>query len=160
MDGADALTLRPARLPEARALADMSRRLIEQGLDWRYTPSRMAVLLNDPETLAVVACDATHIQGFAVMQFGAERAHLVLLCVEPAQQRRGIGRRLDSWLLRSAQVAGMQSIQLELRADNAPALAFYRQLGYAEAQLVPGYYGGRLAARRMLRPLRPGAETG
>ena len=88
MDGADALTLRPARLPEARALADMSRRLIEQGLDWRYTPSRMAVLLSDPETLAVVACDARHIQGFAVMQFGAERAHLVLLCVEPAQQRR------------------------------------------------------------------------
>lgn len=160
MGGADALTLRPARLHEARAMADMSRRLIESGLAWRYRPSRMAVLISDPETLAVVACDAARIQGFAMMQFGAERAHLVLLCVEPSQQRRGIGRRLDAWLLLSAQVAGMESVQLELRADNAPALAFYSRLGYAETQQVPGYYDGRLAARRMVRRLRPGTAMG
>jgi [ribosomal protein S18]-alanine N-acetyltransferase len=76
------------------------------------------------------------------------------LCVRADQQRRGIGRRLHAWLLQSAQVAGMASITLELRADNAVARLFYQQLGFAETLLVPGYYDGQVAARRMHLPLR------
>jgi ribosomal-protein-alanine N-acetyltransferase len=130
-------------------LAGMSRELIEAGLGWRYTPLRMAALIADPETLAVVAFDGAQIQGFAVMSFGDLHAHLVLLCVQPAQQLRGIGRRLHDWLVESARVAGIESIQLELRADNAAALSLYKHLGYAETALVPGYYAGRVAALRM-----------
>jgi [ribosomal protein S18]-alanine N-acetyltransferase len=98
-------------------------------------------------------------QGFAVMQFGDERAHLVLLCVHATQQRLGLGRALHDWLLKSAQVAGMASIALELRADNSTAMAFYRSLGYREVDTVAGYYDGRIAARRMLRHLREGLAS-
>ncbi len=73
------------------------------------------------------------------MQFGNEHAHLVLLCVQPLARHRGIGRRLTEWLVESARVAGIQLIRLELRADNAAALAFYRRLGFTETQRVPGY---------------------
>ena len=146
--------LRPACVHEARAMAEMSRALIETGLAWRYTPRRIAALIADPDSLALVAHDGARIQGFAVMQFGDERAHLVLLCVQPALQRRGIGRSLTEWLLESARVAGIASIQLELRADNAAALAFYRRLGFGETQVVAGYYDGSISARRMTLPLR------
>jgi ribosomal-protein-alanine N-acetyltransferase len=148
-----AITLRPALLNEATTLARMSRDLIEAGLGWRYTPQRMAALIADAETLAVVAFDGAQIQGFAVMSFGDTHAHLVLLGVQPAQQGRGIGRRLHDWLLESARVAGIESIRLELRADNAAALAFYKRLGFTEAALVPGYYAGRITAQRMTLPL-------
>jgi ribosomal-protein-alanine N-acetyltransferase len=144
-----AITLRPARLQEAPTLAGMSRELIEVGLGWRYTPLRMAALIADPETLAVVAFDGSQIQGFAVMSFGDLHAHLVLLAVQTAQQGRGIGRRLHNWLVESARVAGIESIQLELRADNGAAHSFYQRLGFTETALVPGYYAGRVAARRM-----------
>ena len=135
-------------------MAEMSRVLIEAGLAWRYTPARMAALIGDPEAVALVAHDGARIQGFAVMQFGDEQAHLVLLCVQPAQRHRGIGRRLSQWLIESARVAGIESIGLELRADNAAALAFYQGLGFAEQELVPGYYDGQAAARRMTLRLR------
>jgi [ribosomal protein S18]-alanine N-acetyltransferase len=151
-----ALTLRPACAQEARIMAEMSRELIEGGLHWRYTPIRMAALIAQPDTLAVVARDAQHIQGFAVLHFGDMHAHLALFCVQAHQQRRGIGRRLHEWLLLSAQVAGMASITLELRADNVVARLFYRQLGFAETVLVPGYYDGQVAARRMRLQLRAG----
>lgn len=144
---------------EAQAMADMSRELVETGLGWRYTPIRMATLISDPETVALVACEAPHLRGLAVMQFGEERGHIALLCVDPEQQRRGIGRRLIEWLVESAQVAGLVSIGLELRADNLAALAFYRRLAFSETQLVPGYYSGRIAARRMVRPLRRDVEA-
>ena len=154
-----ALPLRPARATDAPVLAEMSRDLIEAGLDWRYRPRRMAALIADPETMALVADDGARIHGFAVMKFGDEVAHLTLLCVRPAQRGCGVGRRLIEWLVASARVAGIASIRLELRADNAAALAFYRRLGFAETSLVPAYYGGRLAARRMELPLRQPAAT-
>lgn len=139
-------------------MAEMSRQLIEAGLGWRYTPQRMATLIRHAETVALVAHDTAGLQGLAVMQFGDERAHLVLLCVKPALRRGGIGRRLVDWLLQSARVAGVQAIDLELRADNAAALAFYRQLGFAQTQRVPAYYDGRVAAQRMTLQLYA-AET-
>jgi ribosomal protein S18 acetylase RimI-like enzyme len=146
--------LRPARAEDAAAMAEMSRTQIEAGLAWRYTPRRVAALIRDRETVALVAHDGTAILGFAVMQFGDERAHLMLLCVQPQRRQRGIGRRLVGWLLASARVAGIEQIELELRADNGVALAFYRRLGFAESQLVPDYYGGSLSAQRMMLRLR------
>ena len=91
------------------------------------------------------------------MQFGDERAHLVLMCVRPARRRQGVARRLLDWLEGSARVAGIVSIDLELRADNDGAHAFYRALGFGESAVVPGYYEGRVAARRMSLRLRPPA---
>ena len=152
-----AVTLRLARVEEAEAMAAMSRDLIEAGLAWRYSPQRVAALVDDRETVALVACDGAGLQGFAVMQFGDERAHLVLMCVRPACRRQGIARSLLDWLVDSARVAGIASIDLELRADNEGAHAFYRTLGFGESIVVPGYYEGRVAARRMLRWLRPPA---
>ena len=88
------------------------------------------------------------------MQFGDERAHLVLLAVAPALRRRGIGRRMLAWLTESAQVAGVMSIHVELRAQNHAAHALYRTAGFAESLRIPGYYSGRETAVRMLRLLR------
>ncbi len=171
--------LRLARLQDAPALAVLSRELIEAGLVWRYTPPRMAALIRHPETVALVACAAPPIQaltqaptrppaappsappsdttvhGFAVMHFGDAQAHLSLLCVQPQQRQQGIGRRLTDWLAASARVAGITSIALELRADNASALGFYRRLGFVETTLLPGYYDDRIAARRMTLNLAP-----
>lgn len=141
--------LRPARRQDAGVLAAMSRELIETGLGWRYTPARIAALIDDAETMVLVAGEAADIHGFAAMHFGDTQAHLALLCVQPARQRQGTGRGLMAWLTESARVAGMASIRLELRADNAAALAFYRRLGFVEQQWIDGYYDGLVAARRM-----------
>lgn len=51
---------------------------------------------------------------------------MTLLCVNPEHQRRGIGQRLNQWMVDSARLAGIATIRLELRADNTTALAFYR----------------------------------
>jgi ribosomal protein S18 acetylase RimI-like enzyme len=76
-----------------------------------------------------LACDGVQVLGFAAVQFGESRAILTLLCVQPAMHRRRIARRLTEWLRESTRIAGIASIQVELRADHAPALAFYCRLG-------------------------------
>jgi ribosomal protein S18 acetylase RimI-like enzyme len=158
-----AITIRLAEPKDAQAIAVMSRDFIEAGLGWKYDAARVLRAIRDPETLAVVACEGAKagrgaLAGFAILEMGEERAHLVLLAVRPAHRRQGIGERLLEWLLESARTAGMASIHLELRSGNDAARRFYRAMGFYETVLVPGYYRGgegrKEGALRMLRVLR------
>jgi ribosomal-protein-alanine N-acetyltransferase len=159
-----AITIRLAEPRDAQAIALMSRDFIETGLGWKYDAARVMRAIRDRETLAAVACENAKsgargaIIGFAIMELGDERAHLVLLAVRPSQRRQGIGQRMLEWLLQSARTAGMASIHLELRSGNDVARRFYRAMGFYETVLVPGYYRGgegrKEGALRMLRVLR------
>jgi ribosomal-protein-alanine N-acetyltransferase len=137
----------------------MSRDLIETGLGWSYRSERMSAMIRDPEVVALTSVDGARLTGFAFMRFGDERAHLVLLAVDPIHRHRGVGRGLLGWLLGSAAVAGMSSVHVESRADNHAAHALYRAMGFAESLRIPGYYRGRETAVRMLRILRAPALT-
>ena len=152
-------TLQFAGGSDAATLAGMSRDLIEDGLGWRYRTQSVRQLIVDPETVTLVARSGESLAGFGIMKFGDERAHLVLLAVQPQYQRRGIARRLIQWLVESAAIAGVASIHVELRAQNTVAYAFYRAIGFAETLRLPGYYSGRETAIRMLRMLRPPADS-
>ena len=144
-----------ARPSDAQALAMMARDLIETDLGWTYREERIGSFIADAESVALVVreSDGT-IGGFAIMKFGDERAHLVLLAVRPKYRRRGIGRRLLAWLVESALTAGVMSIHVELRAGNRPAYRLYRTLGFVETFHIPRYYQGRETAVRMIRMLR------
>jgi ribosomal-protein-alanine N-acetyltransferase len=142
-----------ARPPDARAIAEMSRDLIEHGLTWSWTPARVQHFISGPESSVVVARRERHITAFAIMHFGDEVAHLNLLAVAPEHRRQGLGRQLMSWLTQTAMVAGVFRINLELRTHNEPARIFYESLGFDQLGVVPGYYQGREAALRMSRRL-------
>jgi [ribosomal protein S18]-alanine N-acetyltransferase len=155
------ITLQFAQRGDAAMLAAMSRDLIEAGLGWRYQAQPVRQLIEDAETVTLVARSGDAVAGFGIMKFGDERAHLVLLAVRPDFRRRGIARRVTQWLMESAATAGVASIHVELRARNTGAYAFYRTIGFAETLRVPGYYAGRETAIRMLRLLRtPASKAG
>ncbi|MFO1304071.1 MAG: GNAT family N-acetyltransferase [Burkholderiales bacterium] len=144
---------------DAHSIAEMSRDLIEHGLGWQYRRERIAGMIADRDTVAVVTRDGPRVAGFAFMTFGPERGHLVLLAVQPSHHRQGLARRMIAWLSDSAVVAGVVSIHVELRASNHGALAFYRREGFTETLRVPGYYRGRESAIRMMRLLRTPGGT-
>ncbi|MCX7893244.1 MAG: GNAT family N-acetyltransferase [Burkholderiales bacterium] len=148
------VTLRLANGGDARAIAALSRDLIEHGLGWSWTPERVARNLANPDTSAVVACEGARLIGFAIMYFGDEAAHLNLLAVRAEYQRAGVGRRLFEWLRESALVAGIAVVRLELRASNRAGRRFYASLGFEETGFVPFYYRGRETALRMALRLR------
>jgi ribosomal-protein-alanine N-acetyltransferase len=151
------VTLQLAHGNHAQAIALMSRERIEKGLAWSWTPRRVLRCIADPDTNVVVALDSRGgLQGFAIMNYGDEQAHLSLLAVRSTQGRRGIGSALLRWLEATALAAGIGHITLEARAGNVAARAFYRRLGYREIQVVPGYYGGCEACVHITKHLQPG----
>ena len=95
------------------------------------------------------------IAGFGIMRYADDIAHLNLLAVDPAHQRRGVARALLEWLEATAFTAGTFVIGLEVRATNQGAIAFYNTMGYRELERIAGYYQGIESAIRMQRDLRP-----
>jgi ribosomal-protein-alanine acetyltransferase len=143
-----------ARAADADTIANVSRWLIEAGLQPTWTSARVAWHIQHPESTVLVARENAHLVGFAIMQFGEHSAHLNLLGVLPARQRHGVGRQLLSWLETTALTAGIVVVTLEVRASNATARAFYESQGYSELDMVEGYYEGREDALRLKHDLR------
>lgn len=90
-------------------------------------------------------------QGFAIMKFAEEKAHLLLLAVQPKSRREGIGTAMLNWLEKSCGTAGIQHVQLEVRASNPPARKFYERRGYRLIGELTGYYDRSEAALVMGR---------
>ena len=143
-----------ARAGDAETIANVSRWLIEAGLQPTWTAARVAWHIQHPESTVLVAKENARLVGFAIMQFGEHSAHLNLLGVLPARQRHGVGRQLLSWLETTALTAGIVVVTLEVRASNFVARAFYESLGYSELDTVQGYYEGREDALRLKHDLR------
>ena len=151
------ITHRAGRKADATVIARMARDYVEDGLRWTWKPRRIQRLLLDPEATVVVAetpsATGAEIVGVAIMRFGIERAHLSLLAVHPVYRRRRIARNLVQRLETLAHRAGFREIRLEVRTGNHAAQELYRRLGYRELVCIPGYYGGRESALRMVRDL-------
>jgi ribosomal protein S18 acetylase RimI-like enzyme len=147
------LSLRLARTADATAIANLSRDLVEYGLRWRWTPLRVEASIRAPDVNVLVACIHDRIAGFGIMRYRDDDAHLDLLAVAPSHRRAGIGSQLLKWLEKCAVVAGVLSIELEVRAGNEGAQHFYREMGYRTVVQLAGYYQGVEAALRMSRDL-------
>ena len=72
------LSLRLARLADADSIANLSRDLIEYGLNWRWTPVRVAASIRAANVNVLVASMHEEIAGFAIMRYGDDDAHLDL----------------------------------------------------------------------------------
>src|SRR2546426_5643948 len=112
---------------DALEISELSRDAIEHGLSWNWTPRRVAKSIVESSTNVVVVRQGDSLVGFAIMKYGEEEAHVLLLAVHPAHRRKGAGSTLLSWLEATARVAGIDLIRLEARAQNAGAISFYQK---------------------------------
>jgi ribosomal-protein-alanine N-acetyltransferase len=79
--------------------------------------------------------------GFSLVRAVADEAELLLLAVDPAEQRRGIGQALLDDFIAGALAGGGHRLHLEVR-DGNPAIALYRASGFAMAGRRRNYYHG------------------
>ena len=118
---------------------------------WRYTPARILAAIRSKTVNVAVAQANGGLHAFAIMDYGETTAHLILLGVQSTQRRHGLGARLLAWLEDAARVAGIERIDVECRADNPGAIAFYRTQGYRVQGVVPLYYDSRIDAVRLAK---------
>lgn len=90
-----------------------------------------------------VADTTDGVQGYGVLSIGADEAHLLNLCVDPAAQRRGLGRRMLRRMLDLARWHMADRVFLEVRPSNPEARALYASEGFVDIGCRPRYYPAR-----------------
>lgn len=91
-------------------------------------------------SLTIAECGGTPV-GFSLVRAVADEAELLLLAVDPAEQRRGIGQVLLDEFIAGALVGGAHRLHLEVR-DGNPAVQLYRASGFSAAGRRRNYYHG------------------
>lgn len=76
------------------------------------------------------------LRGLGVKRIG----HIMSLAVEPSFRRRGIGRDLLDRTMDALWGNGANELQLEVRVSNQLALEMYRNAGFKDERVIPGYY--------------------
>jgi GNAT superfamily N-acetyltransferase len=96
-------------------------------------PATIATLIEDPNTLYLLAGDA----GFAQLRFrlsawtGVEDCWLEDVFVRESARGTGLGRALVEEALAVARARGCRRIELDVQSDNTGAMALYESCGFS-----------------------------
>ena len=103
---------------------------------WNDPQADFALALATPTSTILILRDGDRIVASVMAGFDGHRGWVYYLAVDPAGQRRGLGRQMmaaaEAWLREQ----GSPKIQLMVRGDNLAATAFYRALGYEVQDVV------------------------
>lgn len=149
------IELRPAHPGDAKAMTEVQNAIHRAGL--RAAPVDVALVreryLGHEHT---VACTVAERDGRVVGFQSLERAWpqnpydvpegwgIIGTHIHPECGRSGIGRRLFAVSLAAARAAGLRHVDATIGADNEPALAYYRAMGFVPYAELDGAIGHRL----------------
>jgi ribosomal protein S18 acetylase RimI-like enzyme len=149
-----AITIRQGRLADLDRLVAIENaafegdRLSRRSLRAHLTKSTVSLLVAEAEVGGFA-----QVIGYALIAFrkDSNKARLYSIASDP-QHRLGSGRGLGRLLLAAceaeAAARGAESLVLEVRADNARAIALYEERGYAKFGTITDYYEDGASAVR------------
>ena len=88
------------------------------------------------DQLLFVAIDHRKVVGTAMAGYDGHRGWLYSVAVDSAQRRQGLGRRLVAHTVDALKATGCIKVNLQVRAANAPVIAFYEALGFAVEERI------------------------
>lgn len=155
MEGRGQVVLRVAERADAATLAALNHHVHDLHVEAepeRYAATedaavaaRFEAFIAEPNTDVILASVEGEPAGYVVVvgvvqpaqAFAPERRFALIdqIAVDATTRRRGLGRRLMQAAAQRAADRGFNEIQLDVRAHNADARAFYEELGYAAVQI-------------------------
>ena len=105
-----------------------------------WSEKSIASELTNPLSDWLVAVEVDTVAGYIGSQSVMGESDMMNVAVAPEYRRRGVGEALVSALAEVLKEQGNESLALEVRASNIPAIALYEKLGFAQVGRRPGYY--------------------
>jgi ribosomal protein S18 acetylase RimI-like enzyme len=103
---------------------------------WNDPASDIALARRTPNSTVLVGRADGAIVASVMVGHDGHRGWVYYVAVDPGRQKQGLGRTImnaaEQWL----REAGLPKLQLLVRRENAKAGAFYRGIGYEEADTI------------------------
>ncbi|MFT3790237.1 MAG: N-acetyltransferase [Rudaea sp.] len=111
--------------------------------------------LHSATATVLAAVDAGGLLGKAVVfhRAGSDIARLYSIAVEARARGRGVAKALVAAVEAAARAHARTRLRLEVRKDNAAAIALYERLGFHRFGEKPGFYEDGADAWRYEKPL-------
>ena len=149
------MTVRTATLTDVAAIA--ASEVDNLGADaWSHALVEEGVAGRLPTVHYLVAEEEHRLVGHAVASLAGDVAELQRIAVDRGHRRTGLATALLEGVLSLARGGGADRLLLEVREDNAGALAFYAARGVVEIDRRARYSRDGAAAVVMRRPLLKG----
>jgi [ribosomal protein S18]-alanine N-acetyltransferase len=146
------ISIRAGRLSDLDAILALEHAVF--ATDRLSRRSLRAFILDRRRPLLVAVSDRA-LAGYALIALRkrSTAARLYSIAVDPRSGRRGVGSALMGACERYAAAHGCDLLRLEVRADNAPALALYERLGFRQFGAYEAYYADGAKALRFEKPV-------
>ena len=108
-----------------------------------------------------MALQQQRVVGHAVISVTAGESHILNLSIGKENQRQGFGRQFIEFLVDEARARDAQTMLLEVRPSNTPAINCYNAAGFNEIGSRKDYYpanGGREDALLFARHITPASD--
>ena len=122
----------PAHLEQMKALLDVCFG------DSAWTMESLRSQLEKSDSRCTIAVEGDRIIGFLAFEQVLDEGSIVEVAVHPDCRRKGIARSLITTAIQSAE--GLDSVFLEVRESNTPAIRLYESLGFERIGVRKGYY--------------------
>ncbi|HEY4924132.1 MAG TPA: GNAT family N-acetyltransferase [Roseiarcus sp.] len=123
----------------------------------RLSRRSLRAFILSPRRPLIVAIADEGLAGYALVSLRerASAARLYSIAVDRRNGRRGVGRALMAACEHYAAAHGRRTLRLEVRADNAAAIALYQRLGFRQFGHYGNYYADGATALRFEKQLAP-----
>jgi ribosomal-protein-alanine N-acetyltransferase len=133
------VTVRPAAADDVLAIAALERDNLGDDA-WSAALVEEGVAGNLPTVRYLAAEVEGEVVGHAVASVVGDIAELQRIAVDRAHRRTGLATALLDAVIGAAREGGADRVLLEVREDNAGALAFYAARGFVEVDRRRRYY--------------------
>ncbi len=96
--------------------------------------------LENPLAYFFTAVDGMVVLGYGGMQYACGTGYIDNIAVFPMCRKRGVATALLHALEKKVRERGGNSLTLEVRLSNLPAISLYKKLGFREVGLRKKYY--------------------
>lgn len=156
--------IRPLRASDFDRVLEVERELFGRGA-WTY-----GMLVDElaglgrwyvvAEAAGAGAVGPQPVVGYAGLWFDGDVTQVMTIGTAAEVQHRGVGRALMDALIDRSRDLGAEAILLEVRVDNAVALAMYADFGFTQIGLRRRYYQPEDVDAYTMRLMLPRADVG
>lgn len=108
---------------------------------WSRAILRDCVLVGyDCRVLEQVDIRGKRIAGYIISRYSDKVCHILNLCIDVPQQKKGLGKFLLKTVLNSLKSNVVDTVILEVRPTNLAAIALYEGFGFQSGEIKRNYY--------------------
>jgi len=120
---------------------------------WSYNSFERELDNNISVYIVARAVETRKVVGYGGIWLMYDYADITNIAVSPESRRCGLGGKILQLLIDISREKNMESINLEVRASNIPAIKLYEKYGFSQNGLRKRYYKGKEDAVLMTKTL-------